>query len=215
MNRIMLVEDDKYLGDALKRYLNKNDFLCDWIEDDRDVMIILNSKHYDLIVLDLILKFSKGEELLAKIRKKYSIPVIVLTAKVGIESKEDCFNLGADDYITKPFEPRELILRINSILRRVYSNRYIIGDVCIDLDNKIAKKNSEVVGFTQKEWSMLELFVKNKGKVVSVDEILRYVWDGSDVGEDSIRAYVKRLRNVLGKDRIKNIKGRGYILLEG
>ena len=212
MIKVLLVEDDTYLGEAVKNYLENNDFKCDWVEDDRDLFLYLNSALYDVIVLDLILKFFKGEDLLKKIKAKYDIPVIILTAKGNIEDKEVCFNLGADDYITKPFNPKELILRINSVLKRHVSKTIRLGELLIDLTRKRINRNKDELYLTKKEWDIFEFLLNNKGKVVSVDDILSYVWQDEDVSEESVRTYIKRLRHLLGKDIIKNLKGRGYFI---
>ena len=212
MIKVLLVEDDTYLGEAVKNYLENNDFKCDWVEDDRDLFLYLNSALYDVIVLDLILKFFKGEDLLKKIKAKYDIPVIILTAKGNIEDKEVCFNLGADDYITKPFNPKELILRINSVLKRHVSKTIRLGELLVDLTRKRINRNKDELYLTKKEWDIFEFLLNNKGKVVSVNDILSYVWQDEDVSEESVRTYIKRLRHLLGKDIIKNLKGRGYFI---
>jgi DNA-binding response OmpR family regulator len=212
MIKILLVEDDTYLGEALREYLIKSGFNCDWLEDDREMFLYLNSSFYDIIILDLMLKFSKGEDLLKKVRTKYKTPVIILTAKGGIEDKEVCFNLGADDYITKPFNPKELVLRINSVLKRYEDTILHFGEIYVDLKKKVVSKNNRSLYLSKKEWDILEFLLINKGKIMSVDDILRYVWQGDDVGEESVRTYIKRLRNVLGKNMIRNVKGRGYFI---
>lgn len=213
--RVLLIEDDAHLGDALKRYLEKEGYDCNWIEDDRDAFLILNSEAFDVVILDLILKFTRGEDILKKIKEKYGLPVIVLTAKGEIRDKEICFNLGADDYITKPFNPKELILRINSVCRRYYGKEIVkINGIEIDLDKKTVKRNGVLIDLTNKDWQLLELLVRNRGKLVSNNTILNYVWPYADRDENSIRAYVKRLRKILGGELIKNVKGRGYTFLE-
>jgi len=213
--KILLIEDDAHLGDALKRYLEREGFSCTWIEDDREVFLVLNSEAFDIVVLDLILKFEAGEKILEKIKKKYDLPLIVLTAKGEIEDKEVCFKLGADDYITKPFNPKELVLRIRSVCKRYYGKEIVtVGDIEIDLEKKIIKKNGVSIDLTNKDWQLLELLARNRGRVVSTDKILSYVWPYSETDESSVRAYIKRLRSALGSDVIKNLKGRGYMFLE-
>jgi len=213
--RVLLIEDDAYLGEALKRYLIKEGYECTWIEDDRDVFLILNSEAFDIVVLDLILKFSTGEDILKKIKLKFHLPVVIMTAKDQINDKEVCFKLGADDYITKPFNPKELILRINSICRRYYNLDVIrVKNLEIDLNKKIVKKDGQIVDLTNKDWQLLELLVRNKGRVVSTEMIVSYIWPDCDAAFDSVRTYIKRLRETLGREYIKNLKGRGYMLLE-
>ncbi|WP_198014777.1 response regulator transcription factor [Hippea sp. KM1] len=212
MIRVLIVEDDKYLGDAVKLYLNKNGFECDWISDDRDVASTLNFKGYDVVILDLMLKYEKGENILSMIKSKYNLPVIILTAKGKIEDKKTCFELGADDYMVKPFDPRELVLRIKSVCRRYGDETVKVGDVRIDLSKETVMRNGENVNLTKKEWDLLTFLVKNRNRVVSSDEILSYVWPDGEAGDDSVRAYIKRLRDALGHSLIETVKGRGYRL---
>lgn len=213
--RVLLIEDDTYLGEALKKYLIKEGYECTWIEDDRDVFLILNSGVFDIVVLDLILKFSAGEDILKKIKLKFHLPVVIMTAKDQINDKEVCFKLGADDYITKPFDPKELILRINSICRRYYNLDVVrVKNLEVDLNKKIVKKDGQLVDLTNRDWQLLELLVRNKGRVVSTEMIVSYIWPDCDAAFDSVRTYIKRLRETLGKEYIKNLKGRGYMFLE-
>ena len=213
MARVLLIEDDLYLGEAIRRYLTKNGHSCELVEDDREVMTVFLNSGFDIVVLDLILKFSRGEDILRQIKAKQEIPVIILTAKGSIEDKEVCFGLGADDYITKPFNPKELLLRIEAVLKRNKRNIKKFGSIEIDLKTKILKKEGKPVYLTKKEWELLEFFINHAGKVVDSETILVNVWPDSDISSDSIRVYVKKLRDILGKDVIKTLKGRGYLFL--
>ncbi|WP_035588880.1 response regulator transcription factor [Hippea jasoniae] len=213
MARVLLIEDDLYLGEAIRRYLTKNGHSCELVEDDREVMAVFLNSGFDIVVLDLILKFSRGEDILRQIKAKQDIPVIILTAKGSIEDKEVCFGLGADDYITKPFNPKELLLRIEAVLKRNKRNIIKFGSIEIDLKTKILKKEGKPVYLTKKEWELLEFFINHSGKVVDSETILVNVWPDSDISSDSIRVYVKKLRDILGKDVIKTLKGRGYLFL--
>ncbi len=213
--KILLVEDDALLGESLNDYLAKVGFDIKWIDDDRYVMQTLIVELFDVVILDLILKFSEGENLIKKIKEKIpNLPIIVTTAKESIKSKEECFSLGADDYLVKPFDLKELVLRIRAVCRRYYkiNNIEIVGDVEIDTINKIIKKKSHEIYLTKKEWDVLLFLLKRRNKIVTHNDILNYVWGTSDVGEDSVRTYIKKLRTVLPKDTIETYKGRGYKL---
>ena len=213
--KILLVEDDALLGESLSEYLVKVGFYIKWIDDDRDVMQTLSIELFDVVILDLILKFSNGENLIKKIRQKIpNLPIIVTTAKESIKSKEECFLLGADDYMIKPFDLKELVLRIKAVCRRYYKidKIEVIGDVEIDVQNRVMRKKSHEVYLTKKEWEVLLFLLKRRNKIVTHDDILNYVWGTSDVGEDSVRTYIKKLRNILPKDTIETYKGRGYKL---
>ncbi len=215
MIKILLVEDDKLLGESLCEFFLKNGYEAKWIDDDRDVMATLSIELFDIVILDLMLKFSKGEDLVKKIKEKNrDLPIIVTTAKNDIKSKEECFSYGADDYLTKPFNPKELILRIDAVCKRFYPVNQIekIGDLEIDMDSKTVKKGAKELFLTKKEWALLEFLIKRKGKVVTHGDILNYIWADRDVGEDSVRAYIKKLRNILPEGAIETCKGRGYRL---
>ncbi|MGA1846948.1 response regulator transcription factor [Deferribacter abyssi] len=212
--KVLLIEDDRILGESLKEYLEQNSFDVDWLIDDRKFEYYFNLKEYDVILLDLMLKFKKGEDILKSIKNKKDVPVIVTTAKYLLKDKERCFMLGADDYVVKPFEPKELVLRIKSVVRR-YSKvdkRVVIDDVIIDFDRHKLMKGKENYTLTKREMDLLFILCKNRGNVVSNECILSYVWGDSVVGSDSVRTYIKRLRKLIGEEKIETIKGVGYLL---
>lgn len=212
--RVLIIEDDFYLGESLKDYLASNDIQVDWIEDGREVKEILSLNEYDVILLDLMLKYSKGEDILAWLRENgIYTPVIVVTAKTKMEDKERCYNLGADDYITKPFEPKELLLKIKAISNRVHLPQiHKIENVEIDLKNKTVTKNGQPVKLSKTAWNLLYYLLKKRGEIVSTESILNYVWGGKAIGDEVVRSYIKELRKILPPDSIETFKGRGYRL---
>ncbi len=213
--KILLIEDNKILGESLKEYLQQEKFDVDWLFDDREFEDYFYFRDHDVVLLDLMLKFGKGENLLKKIKSKKDIPVIIITAKSMLSDKEVCFQYGADDYIVKPFNPKELIMRINAIIKRYIFDDLTINldnDITIDLKNGIVEKNKEIVPLTKKEWDLLYILIKNKGRIVNNESILNYVWQDNPVGTESIRTYIKKLREIFGKDTIETFKGRGYRL---
>ncbi|WP_028950861.1 response regulator transcription factor [Sulfurihydrogenibium subterraneum] len=212
--RVLLVEDDLILGESLKEYLEENEIEVVWINDGRDLDQALQLNEYDVIVLDLILKFEKGENLLHYLRNKgIKTPVLIITAKNKIEDKEVCFNLGADDYLTKPFNPKELLLRIKALSKRVHvSDRYKIKNLEIDLENQIIIKDGKEVKLSKTAWNLLTLLLKRKGQIVSTETILNYVWADKAVGDEVVRQYIKELRKVLPPESIETHKGIGYRL---
>ncbi len=213
--KVLLVEDDMLLGESLSDYLKKASFDVKWIDDDRIVMQTLSVELFDVIILDLMLKYLSGEGLIKKIKEKVSnIPIIVTTAKESIASKEECFSYGADDYVVKPFDPKELLLRIKAVCKRYYkmNNKERIGNIEIDTDNRIMKSAGKEITLTKKEWDILAFLLKRRGRIVTHNDILNYVWADSDVGEESVRTYIKKLRAILPEDAIETHKGRGYKL---
>jgi len=210
--KVLLVEDDRILGESIKEYLEGEGFWVDYVSDSREVLPLLEVSSYDLIVLDLMMPHVSGEELLREIRKKdKDTPILILTAKRSIEDKKTCFLDGADDYLTKPFEPVELLLRLKALHRRRVKDTYIkMGDVEIDLEKGKVLVKGEEIHLSKKEWMILKCLVENRGRFVSSEEILNYVWGGVAVGDEVVRAHIKNLRRQLPEGFIISAKGRGY-----
>ncbi|WP_457627941.1 response regulator transcription factor, partial [Persephonella sp.] len=203
--RVLLIEDDPILGESLEEYLRDNGIEVHWIKDDRDIDEIFNFEQYDVIILDLILKYSRGEDILRQLRNKgITTPVIILTAKSDIKDKEVCFNLGADDYLTKPFNPKELLLRINALTKRRHIDEVIkIGDVEINITGKTVSKEGKEIKLSKTAWELLHFLLRNRGSIVETERILNHVWGDKPVGDEIVRTYIKELRKILPKDSIK------------
>jgi DNA-binding response OmpR family regulator len=212
--KVLLIEDDLTLGESLKEYLEINGIKVEWISDDRDLENIFSFDKYDVIVLDLILKYSTGEQILQRLRnKQISTPVLILTAKSSLKDKEICFNYGADDYLTKPFESKELLLRLKALNKRQHLGNVIkIGDLAINLDAQTVYKNGKEIKLSKKSWELLNLLIKNRGNIVNTQRIINYVWGDKPVGDEIVRTYIKELRKILPSDSIETYKGRGYKL---
>lgn len=210
--KVLLVEDDRLLGGSLKEYLEAEGLVVDWLYDSREFFDLLEVSTYDVIVLDLMMPHVSGEELLKRLREKGDkTPVLILTAKGRLEDKERCFSLGADDYLTKPFEPKELLLRIKALHRRlVRDTRLRLGAVEMDLEGERVWVDGKELRLSKKEWLMLKYLVENRGRFVSSEELLNYVWGDQPVGDEVVRAYIKNLRKLLPEGFIQSMKGRGY-----
>ncbi len=210
--KVLLVEDDCILGEFLKEYLTSEGLVVDWIEDSREFFDLLETSIYDVIILDLMMPHISGEALLKEFRKRgYKTPVLILTAKNRLEDKEECFSLGADDYLTKPFEPRELLLRIKALHRRVVRDeRLNFKEVEVDLSaGRVWVKGNEIK-LTKKEWLLLKYLVENRHRHVPTEELLNYVWGDEPVGDDVVRTHIKNLRRLLPEGFIISKKGWGY-----
>lgn len=209
--RVLIIEDDILLAESLKEYLNVNNFEAEVLSYPEEIYLV---EHFDIILLDLMLKDKKGEYILREIRKKrLDLPIIVITAKSDMDSKEICFEYGADDYIVKPFDPKELLLRIKALTKRVYCCENLrIDNVLIDFSGKKLYVDDLEVHLSRIEWELLCLLAQNRGKLVTMDKILSYIWGDKVVGTESIRTYIKNLRKALPDDFIVTYKGRGYKL---
>lgn len=212
--KILLIEDDKALGESIQEYFKLHDIQTVWIQDERKLPNLLKIYEFDVIVLDLMLNFSRGEDLITFIRdSKINTPILILTAKTELSSKEECFLKGADDYLSKPFEPKELLLRVRALSKRIQIESVLnIGDVIINIDAKTIWKNNREIKISKTAWDLLTLLIKRRGEIVSSETILNYVWGGKAVGDEVVRTYIKELRKILPHDSIKTYKGRGYRL---
>lgn len=222
--QILVVDDEKTLVKALKFGLEKEGYQIDAAYDGKEALDKVNNSdnHYDLIILDLMLPEVDGFEVCRTIRKSMDVPIIMLTAKDEDIDKVLGLELGADDYITKPFNTRELTARIKSILRRVETSqedlkKYInIGDLQIDLLHRRARLREEEVELTSKEFALLSFFANNAGKVFSREELLEQVWGYNYFGDArTVDVHIRHLREKIEKDpgnpeMIVTVWGTGY-----
>ncbi len=213
MPNILLIEDDPTLAESLIEFLELNAFSVNWLSDERKITdCSLNA--FDLLILDLILKHTPGEQILEKIRARgLDIPVLIITAKQKIRDKETCFDFGADDYLTKPFDPRELIIRLKALLKRSPQNQnFCIGDLEFDLYTDRVHKAGEEINLTRRTRDLLKLLIKERGRLVGKQTIMDTVWSDAVVGDDVLRTYIKELRKILPRNSIETLKGQGYRL---
>lgn len=216
MNSILLIEDNESISKGLKYSLEQENFVVNIANNICKSNELLKINRYDLIILDIMLPDGNGYELCKYIKENLNIPIIFLTAKDEEKDVVEGFDLGADDYVIKPFRTRELMSRINNVLRR-YSkesgNKLSAGNVVIDLEASRVYINEEEIVFTALEYRILVLLFSNIGKTVSREKILDKIWDvaGNFVNDNTLTVYVKRIRAKLGEnDVIKTIKGIGY-----
>jgi two-component system OmpR family response regulator len=208
-----MIEDDLEITELLSRFLAKYNMHVNGIQTPSSALNALKIDHYDLIILDLSLPEIDGLELCKIIRKSYDTPIIISTARGDLSDKVMGLELGADDYLPKPYEPRELVARIQTVLRRYKTVESIHkdGDFSIDEDKMQIKKDDEILELTLAEYEILSLFIKKIGIVISRDFIANNVdaigWESSD---RSIDVIVSRIRQKIGSDYIKTIRGVGY-----
>jgi len=222
-NRILVVEDEPKVASFIKIGLEKNGFLCDVAYDGLVGKRMFDIGDFDLIILDVNIPYMNGIELCKIIRNSdQKIPVIMLTALGTTEDKLSGFDSGADDYLVKPFEFRELLARIRSLLKRISTaeaggNILTFLDLEVNLNTYEVTRSEKKINLTQKEFALLVYLLRNKGRVVSRVDIAEKVWDITfDTGTNIIDVYVNFLRNKIDKDFSKKLihtqTGVGYIL---
>ena len=215
--KVLIIEDDEAILNMLKRGLEDEDFVVDTATNGEDGEYMAESNHYDVIILDWMLPNKEGIEVLKSIREKGILtPVLMLTAKDTTDNKIQGLNSGADDYLAKPFSFDELLARLNAIYRRSAlkgSNKIVIGNIEIDFDSKIVKKDGKIVDLTAKEYELLEFLVANRGSVVSAEMIQEQLWNSEEfITSNVIQVIIYRLRNKLSKDLIKSKRNLGYYI---
>ncbi len=223
--KILIIEDEPKVASFIKIGLEEQSCVAEIAYDGFIGLKMALSNNYDLIIMDINLPQINGYEVCKEIRKQNSnIPVIMLTALGTTDDKLTGFDSGADDYLVKPFEFRELIARIKTLFKRSKidtntSNVLKIADLVLNLDSKVVKRGDKKIDLTAKEFALLEYFIRNKDKVVSRVDIAEKVWDITfDTGTNIIDVYVNYLRKKIDKDftpkLIHTHVGMGYILKE-
>jgi two-component system, OmpR family, copper resistance phosphate regulon response regulator CusR len=219
---ILLVEDEAKVASFIKQGLEEQGYVVDLASDGQMGLTLFLKGAYDVAVLDVIVPFISGVELCRAIKNnKPSLPVIMLTALGTTEDKVNGFEAGADDYLVKPFEFRELLLRLKALTRRsqreeVTSNVLTVADLSLDLDKKVAHRGNKQIDLTAKEFGLLEYLMRNKGRVVSKMDISEKVWDiDFDTGTNVVEVYINILRKKIDRDfedkLIHTRIGMGYI----
>lgn len=210
---ILLVEDNESIAEGLVYAFKMNSYCLDYKTTMKDAIEYLNNNTPELIILDVSLPDGNGFNLYEDNIKKSQIPVIFLTARDDEDDIIKGLNLGAEDYMTKPFSTRELLARVNRIILRNKNSSVIkVKDISFDLDKMVVNKNNIKVELSSLELKILHLLFINIGSAVSRDTILEKIWEwtGNDVDNHTITVYLKRIREKLGTDIIITIKGIGY-----
>lgn len=211
--RILIVEDTHDIGNAMKEYLVACGYDVTRVKTLKDCYAALKNEHIDCVVLDRMLPDGNGIQACHEIKAYKNIPIIMETAKGQIEDKVEWFTCGADDYLTKPFDLKELELRIKSITKRNEPGDIMYRqDVTIDLDKKQIFKKDKLVHVTNKEFVIIGLLLLNHGNVISRSDLLEEVrWEDGIRGKDNkLDVYISTIRKKLGKEFIQTEKGFGY-----
>lgn len=213
MVRILVVEDDEAIANLIAMSLRKINFSCETVYDGATAADLMQEKHFDLGIFDIMLPGFDGYELL-QFAKTLELPVIFLTAKGETVDKVKGLRAGADDYISKPFEITELLARVESILRRTHGmqKKYRIGDLSIDTVSRTVYKNQQKIDLTYKEFELLLLFVQNANIALRRETIYEQVWDNPYMGESrTVDLHIQRLRKKTGLlSEIQSVYKVGY-----
>lgn len=223
MTHVLVVEDEESFSEAISYMLRKEGFEVTVVADGISAITAFEQRGADLMLLDLMLPGMSGTEVCAQIRQRSNVPIIMVTAKADEVDKVIGLELGADDYVTKPFSSRELVARIRAVLRRqsdvveVIDGRTLeAGPVKIDIDRHIVQVNGERVQLPLKEFDLLELLVRNAGRVLTRGQLIDRVWGSDYVGDTkTLDVHIKRLRAKIESDPaeptyIQTVRGLGY-----
>ncbi len=221
--KILIVEDEVKVATFIKKGLQTQNFEAEVAETGIDAKMLFDEQNFDLIILDIGLPDMSGLEFCEYVRTKNTkIPILMLTALGSVADKLSGFEVGTDDYMVKPFDFMELLVRVKALLKRTTeieqpSERLQEADLELDLKEKVARRDGKVIELTAKEFSLLEYLMINKGRVVSKVDIAEKVWDiNFDTGTNFIEVYVNYLRNKIDKGfsnkLIHTIVGMGYML---
>ncbi len=213
--RILLVEDDDMLGEAVRDGLRQDGEVVDWVQDGGAALAALSTSTFSALVLDLGLPGSDGLSVLRWLRQNgHATPVVIVTARDRVTDRIAGLDAGADDYLIKPFDIDELSARLRAITRRVAGcaeSVLIIGQVVLDLRQRLVTYQGEPAGLTAREYAVVELLMRKSGGLVTRAEIEEELYGfDDDIGSNAIEVHIHNLRRKLGTHFITNVKGRGY-----
>ena len=221
--KILLAEDEVDLNNVVTRYLKKNGYSIDSVLDGEEALDYLEYGEYDLVILDIMMPKVDGFEVIKKLRNKGNhTSILMLTARDNADDKVKGLDLGADDYIVKPFDFNELMARIRAVVRRKYgnsSNKLIIGDLILDTSEKSVIRGGKHIELTGREYEVLEYLMQSKNRILSREQIKEHVWNYDYEGDSNIiDVLIKNIRKKIdvadGKQIIYTKRGLGYVIKE-
>lgn len=216
--RLLLLEDDQQLAKGLLQAMVRQSYAVDHFDSVKEGLVAIKYEHYDLVILDLGLSDGSGLDFLKVFRNKQTEPVIILTARDTIEDKIQGLDLGADDYLPKPFDVNELQARIRALLRRSSgraSNQIVYGDLEVDQKARAVSYQGQSISLSRREYNLLEALLSNQGKVMSranLEQTL-YSWD-EEIESNALEVHIHNLRKKISSKLIKTVRGVGYMVAE-
>lgn len=221
--RILVVEDEKEIANAIEIYLKTQNYEIIKVQNGKEALEVFDKVKVDLILMDLMMPVMDGIQATLKIREKSVVPIIMLTAKSEDTDKIWGLNIGADDYVTKPFNPMELLARVNSNLRRSINyteqiqdtSNIIIGGIKLEQDSRQVYVDGSAVRLTPREYGILELLMRHAGRVFSIEEIYEKVWDEPAYNAETVTVHIRKIRekieiNPREPKYVKVVWGIGY-----
>ena len=218
--KILIVDDEILIRTVIKEYCKNNNFNTEEASDGKEALKKILENHYDLLILDIMMPNMDGYTLLKELPKEKHIPTIIISARNEEYDKLTGFELGIDDYITKPFSPKELIARIKAVLNRTNNNIssiYTLNTLEINHSAHTLKIDNKIINITPKEYEVLTYLIKNKNIAITREQLLYNVWGYDYYGDDrTVDTHIKMLRNNLGKyrDHIVTVRSIGYKYVE-
>lgn len=220
MTKILMIEDDFMIAESTTTLLQYHQFEVEWVNNGLDGLAQLAKNKFDLILLDLGLPMMDGMQVLKQIRQRAATPVLIISARDQLQNRVDGLNLGADDYLIKPYEFDELLARIHALLRRSgalkqqkQSQTLSYAGLELDEDLHLAKYKGQTIDLSNREWAILIPLVSHPNKIFSKTNLEEKLYDlDSEINSNTIEVYIHHLRAKLGKDFIRTIRGLGYRL---
>lgn len=223
MRKILIVDDDSALSDITKEMLEKYEYDVEQAFSVEEAFDMLTDGRFDLILLDINLPDGEGYEVCKELRKVSTVPVIFASARTNVDDRVAGFEMGGDDYLPKPYSMKELLVRVNALIRRTYGfnekeEKVSFGDVDVDLTSRSVKKNGKMISLSLKEFDLLAYLCRNKGIAIEKDKLISEVWGAfSEVDSSTLTVHVRWLREKLEDnpskpEHIKTVFKVGYIL---
>ena len=223
MANILIADDDKDIIRMLRFYLEKEGFQIYEAYDGSMALMVLQSYRIDVALVDIMMPYMDGFELIKKVRRTMDVPILVISAKVDLSDRVLGLDLGADDYILKPFEPLEVAAKVRARLRRLdveqsskTAGMVSAGDLCLDIGECCLMKNGAEIPLSKTEYLILKMFMESPGRVFTKEQIYSAGWSGDyAVDDNAIRVMISKLREKTGAGYIETIRGLGYRLVRG